>query len=77
MATVVIIEDEAVLARNLGKAFTRRGFVVREAGTIAEGLRAVEEARPEVVLLDLRLPDGSGLDALPKTWPPSRMSRSS
>ena len=66
MATVVIIEDEAVLARNLGKAFTRRGFVVREAGTIAEGLRAVEEARPEVVLLDLRLPDGSGIDALPK-----------
>src|SRR4029077_12920889 len=56
MATVVIIEDEAVLARNLGKAFARRGFVVREAGTIAEGLRAVEEARPEVVLLDLRLP---------------------
>ena len=39
---------------------------MREAGTIAEGLRAVEEARPEVVLLDLRLPDGSGLDALPR-----------
>jgi two-component system, NtrC family, response regulator AtoC len=66
MATLVIIEDEAVLARNLGKAFSRRGFAVREAGTIAEGLRAVEEARPEVVLLDLRLPDGSGLDAVPK-----------
>ena len=66
MATLVIIEDEAVLARNLGKAFSRRGFTVREAGTIAEGLRAVEEARPEVVLLDLRLPDGSGLEALPR-----------
>ena len=66
MATLVIIEDEAVLARNLGTAFSRRGFTVREAGTIAEGLRAVEEARPEVVLMDLRLPDGSGLDALPR-----------
>jgi len=66
VATLVIIEDEAVLARNLGKAFSRRGFTVREAGTIAEGLRAVEEARPEVVLMDLRLPDGSGLDALPR-----------
>src|SRR5262249_29808349 len=66
MATLVIIEDETVLARNLGKAFSRRGFAVREAATIAEGLRAVEEARPEVVLLDLRLPDGSGLKALPK-----------
>jgi two-component system, NtrC family, response regulator AtoC len=64
--TLVIIEDETVLARNLGKAFSRRGFTVCEAGTIAEGLRAVEEARPEVVLMDLRLPDGSGLDALPR-----------
>src|SRR5262245_56086356 len=64
MATLVIIEDEPVLARNVGKTFSRRGFTVHEAGTIAAGLRAVDEMRPEVVLLDLRLPDGSGLDAL-------------
>jgi two-component system response regulator AtoC len=66
MATLVIIEDEPVLARNVGKTFSRRGFTVHEAGTIAAGLHAVDEMRPEVVLLDLRLPDGSGLDALPR-----------
>src|SRR5262245_28522740 len=65
MATLLVIEDEPVLARNIGKAFSRRGFTVHEAGTIAEGLRIVEEVRPEVVLLDLRLPDGNGLEALP------------
>jgi DNA-binding NtrC family response regulator len=66
MATLVIIEDEAVLARNLGKAFSRKGYTVLETGTIEEGVRAVEEARPDVVLMDLRLPDGNGLEALPR-----------
>lgn len=66
MATLLIVEDEAVLARNLTKAFSRHGFAVRHAATLAEGLRLLEDVRPEVVLMDLRLPDGSGLDALPQ-----------
>src|SRR5262249_50594227 len=66
MATLGVIEDEGVPARKLGKAFSRRGVGVREAGTIAEELQAREGVRPDVVLLDLRLPDGSGLDALRK-----------
>ncbi|MGH7895161.1 MAG: sigma-54-dependent transcriptional regulator [Candidatus Binatia bacterium] len=66
MATVLIIEDEAVLARNLTKTFSRHGFAVHHAETIGEGLGLMETIRPEVVLMDLRLPDGSGLEALPK-----------
>jgi DNA-binding NtrC family response regulator len=66
MPTLLVIEDEAVLARNLTKAFSRQGFTVLHAGTLGEGLRAVEESHPEVVLMDLRLPDGSGIDALPQ-----------
>jgi len=66
VATLLIIEDEAVLARNLGKVFARAGFAVHHAATLADGFRLAEESHPEVVLLDLRLPDGSGLDALPK-----------
>jgi DNA-binding NtrC family response regulator len=66
MATLLIVEDEAVLARNLTKAFERRGFTVRHAPTLGDGLRLVDEWHPDVALLDLRLPDGSGLDALPK-----------
>jgi DNA-binding NtrC family response regulator len=66
MATLLIVEDEAVLARNLVKTFARHGFATLHAGTIAHGLRLAEESHPDVVLLDLRLPDGSGLDALPR-----------
>ena len=64
MATVLIVEDEAVLARNLAKYFTRQTFQVVPAGSLAEARRLVAGTPPDVVLLDLRLPDGSGLDLL-------------
>ena len=64
MPTLLIVEDEAVLARNLAKAFASRGWTVTQAATAAEGRRVAGETLPNVVLLDLRLPDGSGLDVL-------------
>jgi len=64
MATLLIVEDEDVLARNLLRAFAQRGFRVQHAATLAAAERLVGEALPDVVLLDLRLPDGSGLDWL-------------
>jgi two-component system, NtrC family, response regulator AtoC len=66
MPTLLVVEDETVLARNLVKTFSRHGFTTLHAGTLAEGLRLAEEAHPDVLLMDLRLPDGSGLDTLPK-----------
>jgi DNA-binding NtrC family response regulator len=66
MPTLLIVEDEAVLARNLQKTFARGGFTVHHAASIADALRLADEVHPEVVLMDLRLPDGSGLDALPE-----------
>ena len=62
--TLLIVEDEVVLARNLEKAFKREGFTVRQVGGAAEAERAFRESRPDIVLLDLGLPDGSGLDVL-------------
>jgi len=64
LPTLLIVEDERVLARNLEKAFAKQGFDVRLASGIAEGRAAFADAPPDVVLLDLRLPDGSGLDLL-------------
>ena len=64
MATVLIVEDEAVLARNLAKLLGRQGFEVHQAGTIAEARQAMAAAQVDLVLLDLRLPDGSGLEFL-------------
>src|SRR5262245_7217983 len=64
MSVLLIVEDEVVLARNLGKAFASRGFSIHHAGTAGEARRLAAELAPDVVLLDLRLPDGSGLDVL-------------
>jgi two-component system, NtrC family, response regulator AtoC len=64
MPSLLIAEDEAVLARNLVKAFTSRGFDVRHAGGVAEAIRLGGEQLPDVALVDLRLPDGSGLEIL-------------
>ena len=64
MATLLIVEDELVLARNLSKAFVRQGFEVHHATGIAEGRKIAATTPVDVALLDLRLPDGSGLDLL-------------
>jgi len=64
MSILLIVEDEAVLARNLARAFTARGLEVHHSATAAEARQAAVAAPPDVVLLDLRLPDGSGLDVL-------------
>jgi DNA-binding NtrC family response regulator len=62
--TVLVVEDEATLARNIQRYLQREDYEVRIAGTLKEGLRAFEEFGPDVVLLDLALPDGNGLDLL-------------
>ena len=64
MPTLLIVEDETVLARNLVKAFQGQGYQVHHAARVADVKGAVAADPPDVVLLDLRLPDGSGLDAL-------------
>ena len=62
MPTLLIVDDEAVLARNLVKLFTRLGFEAQHAAAIGEAERILATTPVDVVLLDLRLPDGSGLD---------------
>lgn len=64
MPTILIVEDEAVLARTLSKVFARHGLEAQLAGNLAEATRIVAEMPIDLVLLDLRLPDGSGLDFL-------------
>jgi two-component system phosphate regulon response regulator PhoB len=59
---VVIIEDERDVARLLEFNFRSAGFVVVSAGTGAEGIAAVLQHKPDVVVLDLMLPDQSGYE---------------
>lgn len=61
---LAIVEDQELFRRLLvGLCTTQFGFeVVCEAGTVAEALARIPPLRPDVVLLDLQLPDGDGLD---------------
>ena len=61
---VVLVDDHELVRRGLREVLGEAGgiAVVGEAGTLRDGLRSVSALRPDVVLTDLRLPDGSGLD---------------
>ncbi|AVR88731.1 sigma-54-dependent transcriptional regulator [Thauera aromatica] len=64
MSAILIIDDELALVRSLSFALKNEGYVVHGAHTGAQGLAAVGAVQPAAVLLDLRLPDMSGLDVL-------------
>lgn len=64
MALVLIIEDDPSIRRALGDGLARRGYGVATSDTGLEGLREVTASRPEAVVLDLGLPDISGIDLL-------------
>jgi DNA-binding response OmpR family regulator len=62
--TVLVIEDEPAITEPLSEALSREGFVPAVAATIADGLRLARSQGPDLVLLDVMLPDGSGFEAL-------------
>ena len=66
--TVLLVDDHELIRHGLRRAFERDpGFrVVGEAGSVAEALAAIRAEQPEVVIMDVRLPDGNGLDTVKK-----------
>jgi two-component system KDP operon response regulator KdpE len=65
-ALVLVIEDEAQILRFLRAALQGHGYRLVEAGTGEEGLRQAATRSPDVVLLDLGLPDMDGLEVTRK-----------
>ena len=63
--TVVLVDDHELIRQGLRRNFERDpGFeVLGEAGSAAEAAELVQKLKPDVVILDVRLPDASGLDA--------------
>lgn len=63
--SVLLIDDHELIRQGLRRAFERAADfdVVADSGTLAVGLRQAAELAPDVVIVDLKLPDGSGLDA--------------
>jgi DNA-binding NarL/FixJ family response regulator len=67
MTTVFLVDDHAMFRAGVRSEIGNSLDVVGEAGSVAEAISGIRAARPEVVLLDVHLPDGGGaavLDAL-------------
>ena len=60
--TILMVEDEESITVPLSEALDREGFDTQVAGTVAEALEKAGQQMPDLVLLDVMLPDGSGYD---------------
>ena len=87
---ILVVEDDRAVARGLEYALQADGYAVLTAPTAARALELARTADPHLALLDVRLPDGSGLDicrtlrgegrrldvdVVPSTGPPPRRTR--
>jgi two-component system KDP operon response regulator KdpE len=61
-AKILLVDDEVAIQRALGPLLTSRGYDLRAAGTAEEALAAVESWAPDLVVLDLGLPDADGIE---------------
>jgi len=66
MTKILIIEDEKLLAEMYSDKFSQAGYKVILAYDAEEGLTAVEKKRPEMIILDIRLPREGGIEFLKK-----------
>ena len=62
--TVVVIEDEPHIRRFVRSALEAEGWLVHEADTAKKGLTEAGTRKPDLLVLDLGLPDGNGLDVI-------------
>lgn len=59
---ILVVEDETSISEPLAESLERDGFTVEVAATVAEALARFEAKAPDLVLLDVMLPDGDGRD---------------
>jgi len=63
-ARLLLVEDDVDLRASIAASLVARGYTVREAGTARDGLMAWASSRPDLLLLDLGLPDEDGIDVI-------------
>jgi two-component system, response regulator RegA len=61
---LLLVDDDNPFLTRLGRAMETRGFTVRLAGTVADGISEVKKDAPNYAVVDLRLTDGNGLDVI-------------
>jgi two-component system response regulator RegA len=73
--SLLLVDEDVNLSDRLGRALTAHGFDVRTAATLSEATRVAKDDPPEYAVVDLRLPDGSGLKLIPTLLALDRQTR--
>jgi DNA-binding NarL/FixJ family response regulator len=73
---VLLVDDHALFRSGVRAELEGKVDVVGEAATVAEAVECVTRLQPDVVLLDVHLPDGSGADVIPKAGGPKYLALS-
>lgn len=63
---ILIVDDEKVVRQATERFLGAQGFTVASAATLEEAIRQFHELRPDAVIIDYRLPDGTALDLIPR-----------
>lgn len=63
---ILVVDDDAAIRTVVREALRREGHIVETAGSVAEQRRVLERFEPEVLVTDVVLPDGNGLDVVPE-----------
>ncbi len=63
-ASLLLVDEDKSFTQRLARAFEARGFVVRIADSVADGLSQLEAEPPSYAVVDIRLRDGNGLDII-------------
>ncbi len=64
MSRILIVDDERHLRLLYRRELEEEGYEVLEAGSAEEGIRAFESQRPDLVVMDIRMPGMNGLEAM-------------
>jgi DNA-binding response OmpR family regulator len=62
--SILVVEDDPTLVHAITRNLTVRGYAARGATSVAAALAALQEERPDLIVLDIDLPDGSGWEVL-------------
>src|SRR5690606_7479510 len=62
--SLVIVDDDRAFLQRLGRAMESRGYAVRTAASVAEGMELIRQKPPAFAVVDMRLEDGNGLDVI-------------
>jgi two-component system, cell cycle response regulator DivK len=75
MKTVLVVDDNAVCRELIREALQTEGLCVTEASHGAEALEAIQRLEPDMILLDIQMPNGTGYEVLRKIRSDPRTAR--